>query len=126
MLENAIATAPSTAHARTLRSSTSHRSTATRLQAEGSADGVKPAVDVHDLTGDRACVVREQEADRAGDWARILRIPPQRGLLAPQLRQALEARYPARRDRAERAGGDEVDADALRAEVAREVPRHRL
>ena len=48
---------------------------------------MKAAVDVHDLTGDRARVVRQQEADRVGDRRRILDVPAERRLRAPQLRE---------------------------------------
>jgi hypothetical protein len=46
--------------------------------ANGRSHRVVAAVDVHDLSGDRACEVGEQESDGVGDWAGVLGVPPQR------------------------------------------------
>ena len=53
--------------------------------------------------------------------ARVLGVPAERRLLAPAVGEVVEAGDAARGDRLQRAGRDEVDADAVRAEVARQV-----
>ena len=88
--------------------------------------GVKAAVDVHDLAGDPSGEVGQQEQDRIGNRPGVLAVPADRRLPAPHLRELLEAGDPARRDRAQRAGRNQVHADPARTEVARQVASGRL
>src|SRR5579862_1357396 len=97
MLENAIASAPSTPHTRTIRSSASQRSTPPTvdlgrmpnrpaLRLSRCPDGVEPAVDVDDLATDPSRQIRQQEADRVGHRPRVLDVPAERGLNPPEIR----------------------------------------
>ena len=70
--------------------------------------------------------VRQQEHDRVGDRRRVGRVPPERRPVAPAVGERLEPRDPLAGDRPQGAGGQGVDADPVRSEVAREVPRDRL
>ena len=69
---------------------------------------------------------RQQEAAGGGDRRRILRVPAERRLHPPGVGELVEARDALGGDRLQRAGRDEVDADAVRADVAREVARDGL
>src|SRR5262245_29482995 len=84
------------------------------------ADRVEPTIDVHHLTGRCREQVGEQGDAGAGDWFRVLHVPTERRACGPHGLELIEARNALGRDRAERARGHEVDADALGAEVTRE------
>ena len=94
--------------------------------ADRRAHGVKAAVDVHDLAGDPSREVGQQEQNRVGHGPGVLAVPADRRLLAPHLRELLEAGDPAGRDGAQRTGRNQVHADPARTEVARQVAGGRL
>jgi len=83
--------------------------------------GVVAAVDMQDLTGDGAGPVRQKEAGGVGDRRRVGWVPRQGRTGRPGVEQRLEPGDAARRPGVDRPGGDEVDADPGRPEVACEV-----
>jgi hypothetical protein len=89
-------------------------------------DGTEPAVDVDDRSGHGGEPVGQQRHARARHRLRVGQIPPQRRPIGPCL---LELREPGDRlggHGLERPGRDEVGADAVLADVAREVAVRRL
>src|SRR3954454_6360026 len=101
-------------------------STPRSLRPERRAHRVEAAVHVQDLAGDATTEVRQQEQHGVGDRAGVERVPAERRLLLPQAGERLEPRDALGGRRLDRAGGDEVHADVLLAQVARQVAVHRL
>src|SRR4051794_39720538 len=81
---------------------------------------------MEDLARDRAGQRREQEDAGVGDRARVAHVPAEGRLALPGLGEDVEAVDVAGGDRRQRAGRDEVRADAAGPEVARQVPVDRL
>ena len=85
--------------------STGRRALSRDSEVGGRADGVKAAVDVHDLAADRAGVIRQQEADRARHRRGVARCPsPAEPVTRHSSASSLEARDPAGGHGAQRAG----------------------
>src|SRR5215204_4938576 len=91
----------------------SREDVAQRHSVTSGADGVEPAVDVENLAARRREPVREQAGAGAGGRLGVGEVPAQRRALRPRLLELLEAGDALRGHRAERAGGDEVDANPL-------------
>ncbi len=103
----------------------SARASATTGRRRG-ADRVEAAVHVDDLARDGPRAGPEEEEHRLRDGSGVARVPPERRLRAPRVGEPVEARDAARRERLERARGDEVHPDAARADIARDVAGHAL
>src|SRR5829696_3618436 len=85
------------------------------------AHRVEAAVHVHDLPCGRREEVAQQGADRLRRRAVVGLVPAQGRAVLPRRLQVLEARDRLGGQRLERTGGDQVAADAVGPEVARDV-----
>src|SRR5687768_5991485 len=86
------------------------------------AHRVEAAVDVEDLARGRREEVAQQGADGLRGRGVVGLVPAQRSAVLPRRLEVLEARDRLGGERLERAGGDQVAADALGTEVAGDVP----
>src|SRR5690606_120858 len=85
------------------------------------SDGVDAAVHVDDFAGGGGEPVGEQCGASAGGGFAVLDVPAEGGGLGPHVGHAFEAGDALGGHGGEGAGGDEVDADALGAEVFGQV-----
>src|SRR4051794_28071310 len=85
------------------------------------AHGVEAAVDVDHLGRRRREPVRQQGDARFGHGGAVVDVPPERRPLAPDILELREPGDRLGRHGADRAGGHQVDADVLGAELAGQV-----
>ena len=94
---------------------------ATGAGTAGQPTALEAAVDLEHLAGDRAREVGQQEGDRVGHGLGSSTSQPS-GACSPQRSASVsKPGMPRAATVSERAGGDEVDADAVGAEVAGQV-----
>jgi len=91
-----------------------------------SAQDVRAAVHVDDLAGRGGEPVRQQGHHGPGQSGAVAGVPAERGAPGPLLDELVVPRQGLGQQGAVRAGRDQVDADPLRPEVARELPAGRL